>query len=40
VVLIAGRGHLQQLEIGGRHIPFDDARIAREELERRYQLAA
>jgi UDP-N-acetylmuramoyl-L-alanyl-D-glutamate--2,6-diaminopimelate ligase len=34
VVVIAGKGHEQGQEIGGRKIPFDDAQVAREALRR------
>lgn len=40
LVLIAGRGHLRQLVVGNRHVPFDDARVAREVLRRLYRRAA
>jgi UDP-N-acetylmuramoyl-L-alanyl-D-glutamate--2,6-diaminopimelate ligase len=32
LVLIAGKGHEHYQEIAGRHLPFDDAEVAREEL--------
>ncbi len=32
VVLIAGKGHEQGQEIGGRKLPFDDREVAREAL--------
>jgi UDP-N-acetylmuramoyl-L-alanyl-D-glutamate--2,6-diaminopimelate ligase len=34
-VLIAGKGHEQYQEIGGRVLPFDDVAVAREALDRR-----
>ena len=34
VVLIAGKGHETYQEIGGRQLPFDDAEVAREILQR------
>jgi UDP-N-acetylmuramoyl-L-alanyl-D-glutamate--2,6-diaminopimelate ligase len=34
VVLIAGKGHETYQEIGGRRLPFDDAEVAREILQR------
>ncbi len=34
VVLIAGKGHETYQEIGGRRVPFDDAEVAREILQR------
>ncbi len=34
VVLIAGKGHEQGQEIGGRKLPFDDRQVAREALRR------
>jgi UDP-N-acetylmuramoyl-L-alanyl-D-glutamate--2,6-diaminopimelate ligase len=35
LVLLAGKGHEKSQSIGGRELPFDDAEIAREALERR-----
>jgi UDP-N-acetylmuramoyl-L-alanyl-D-glutamate--2,6-diaminopimelate ligase len=32
VVVIAGKGHEQGQEIGGRTLPFDDREVAREAL--------
>ncbi len=34
VVLLAGKGHETYQEIGGRRLPFDDAEVAREILQR------
>ena len=35
LVLLAGKGHEQSQTIGGQELPFDEAAIAREALERR-----
>jgi UDP-N-acetylmuramoyl-L-alanyl-D-glutamate--2,6-diaminopimelate ligase len=35
LVLLAGKGHEKSQSIGGRELPFDEAQIAREALERR-----
>jgi UDP-N-acetylmuramoyl-L-alanyl-D-glutamate--2,6-diaminopimelate ligase len=40
VVLIAGKGHEQTLVLGDEVIPFDDRRVAREELARRAEGAS
>jgi UDP-N-acetylmuramoyl-L-alanyl-D-glutamate--2,6-diaminopimelate ligase len=36
LVLLAGKGHEKSQTIGGRELPFDEAKIAREALERRH----